>query len=102
MEAPLAPWQQVVALRDASKYAEAIRVARASLKKGDRPEWENVVCLRDVVFALRQLAKKKEALQVAETTRASEVADARFEAFMEKLGLAESWRKLPPEWGGPQ
>jgi len=30
------------------------------------------------------------------------VTDPRFEALMEKLGLADTWRKLPPEWGGPQ
>jgi tetratricopeptide (TPR) repeat protein len=28
--------------------------------------------------------------------------DPRFEAFVRKLGLKDTWRKLPPEWGGPQ
>ena len=28
-------------------------------------------------------------------------SDPRWEAFLEKLGLAEAWREMPPEWGGP-
>jgi TolB-like protein/cytochrome c-type biogenesis protein CcmH/NrfG len=28
--------------------------------------------------------------------------DPRFEAFVRKLGLKDTWRKLPPEWGGPR
>ncbi|MDX1459994.1 MAG: tetratricopeptide repeat protein [Xanthomonadales bacterium] len=27
--------------------------------------------------------------------------DPRFEAFVEKIGLLEYWRDMPPEWGGP-
>jgi tetratricopeptide (TPR) repeat protein len=29
-------------------------------------------------------------------------ADPRWEAFLEKLELADAWREMPPEWGGPQ
>jgi adenylate cyclase len=29
-------------------------------------------------------------------------ADPRWDAFLEKLKLAEIWRGMPPEWGGPQ
>ncbi len=29
-------------------------------------------------------------------------SDPRWEAFLEKLGLADAWREMPPEWGGPQ
>ncbi|MBT8062953.1 MAG: tetratricopeptide repeat protein [Gammaproteobacteria bacterium] len=28
--------------------------------------------------------------------------DPRFEAIVEKIGLSEAWRNLPPEWGGPR
>ena len=31
----------------------------------------------------------------------SVMKDARFEAFLEKIDLADVWRQLPPEWGGP-
>ncbi|NNE04396.1 MAG: tetratricopeptide repeat protein [Xanthomonadales bacterium] len=30
------------------------------------------------------------------------VDDPRFEVFAEKIGLAETWRKLPADWGGPK
>ena len=32
----------------------------------------------------------------------SMVRDPRFAAFVEKIGLAETWQALPPEWGGPK
>ena len=32
----------------------------------------------------------------------SVLGDPRWESFLEKLELAEAWRQMPPEWGGPQ
>jgi hypothetical protein len=32
----------------------------------------------------------------------SVLSDPRWPVFLEKLGLLEAWREMPPEWGGPQ
>ncbi|MFT5768248.1 MAG: adenylate cyclase [Lysobacterales bacterium] len=39
---------------------------------------------------------------LADTAFRGLTTDPRWETFLEKLGLAEAWRAMPPEWGGPQ
>ena len=38
---------------------------------------------------------------LADTAFRGLTGDPRWAIFLEKLGLAEAWREMPPEWGGP-